>query len=170
MDPRIRGVAVQALAAVSPADLMPVIEWATAIPFESWPQQPRDPERPELVRPSLVTSLPWRGFGAATDKLVARIMSDHFPQRLAYNRILSVVMPGARIHRHVDDQLDGWRARVHVPLTTCERAIFSAGDGPDRVSVMMPVGFCYLVNTKIEHEVRNDGVSPRIHFMFDVRS
>ena len=74
-------------------------------------------------------------------------------------------MPGHAIEPHKDQQADYWRARVHVPLMTNERSAFVVECKPHA----MAVGSAYLVNTLAEHAVTNDGDTPRIHFIFDVR-
>ena len=78
--------------------------------------------------------------------------------------MLSVVMPGHRIEPHVDLQPPKWRTRVHVPLRSNERAWFKSGAVP----IVMQVGHAYMVNTRDQHEIWNDGETPRVHFMFDV--
>jgi aspartyl/asparaginyl beta-hydroxylase len=84
---------------------------------------------------------------------------------VAYNRMLSVVMPNHVIDPHVDAQPLEWITRVHVPLVTNEQAVTITNNK----RYHLEVGKAYLVNTRIEHAVRNDGTTPRIHFMFDVR-
>ena len=136
--------------------------WILAIPFEEWPQQRRVDAQ---LRPAMVNDLAWHNFGAHTDALVAELSALLPPGTATYNRMLSVVMPGHGIAPHRDEQPPEWLTRVHVPLTTNDRAVMVMA-GQDH---HLPVGSAFLVNTTVEHSVRNDGPTPRIHFMFDVR-
>lgn len=148
---------------LGPVDVQSVAEWVSSIGFEEWPQQHRLPDR--QIRPAMVTDLAWHGFGAVTDALVAAVMSEHFPDATSYQRMLSVVMPGHHIDPHVDQHVPGWLCRVHVPLRTNPRSWFVI-EG-ERHNLYE--GSAYRFNTQLEHEVFNDGDSPRIHLMFDVR-
>lgn len=142
-------------------DVTDLVRWVSAIPFEEWPQQNRLEDG--KIRPSMVTDLEWHGFGAMTDGIVQEIMQEH-PGCVAYQRMLSVVMPGHSIAPHVDGQGKNWVTRVHVPLVSNDWSTFIA----DGVEITMAPGFTYLVDTTKEHAVVNDGDTPRIHFMFDV--
>lgn len=137
-------------------------KWITAIPFEEWPQQHRLPGG--QIRPSMQTDITWHGFGEIAEPVVNAIMQEHFPGGIAYQRMLSVVMPGHSIPPHCDEQAKSWICRVHVPLMSNAKSRFIVG-GQDHV---LAPGFAYRVNTRAEHAVTNDGETPRIHFMFDV--
>lgn len=143
-------------AAVSVADL---VSWIGGIPFQDWPQQRRDE-----LRPAMVNDLSWHGFGTMAAPIVAELMQS-FPGCEAHQPMLSVVMPGHAIEPHTDQQPPAWRCRVHVPLTTNGNSRFVVGGMAHR----MHVGTAYRVNTEAEHAVTNDGTTPRVHFMFDVR-
>jgi hypothetical protein len=154
-------------------DVSDLVAWITAIPFEEWPQQHR--LNGEL-RPAMVNDLEWHGFGDRTDRLVFELRAHmallSAPE--AYNRMLSVVMPGHHIDRHRDAQPPEWITRVHVPLTTptpCpDGANITVWDSPTHgTGFELEVGTAYLVDTREEHSVHNYGETPRIHFMFDVR-
>jgi aspartyl/asparaginyl beta-hydroxylase (cupin superfamily) len=80
--------------------------------------------------------------------------------------MLTVVMPGHSIPPHVDEQPEAWLARIHVPLTTNDESRFIVGGEHHH----MDIGSAYLVNTTVEHAVRNDGGTPRIHLMWDLLS
>lgn len=146
------------LAAVDVASL---VAWITVIPFEDWPQQHRFADG--KIRPAMVTDLAWHGFAIETDGIVAALM-EHFPGCIAWQRMLSVVMPGHEIAPHRDGQSRSWLCRVHVPLTSNDKSAFIVNGKPH---VLTP-GFAYRVNTEAEHAVTNDGDTPRIHLMFDV--
>lgn len=143
-------------------DAIVLTDWIAAIPFEEWPQQHRLADG--QVRPAMQTDLAWHGFGAIAEPVVNAIMQEHFPGCVAYQRMLSVVMPGHSIPPHCDEQAKSWISRVHVPLTSNAKSRFIVG-GEDHV---LAPGFAYRVNTRAEHAVTNDGETPRMHFMFDV--
>jgi len=147
-------------------DASALITWVEAIPFEDWPQQHR--VHPDHIRPAMANVLSWHGFGRETDSIVASLMRrglDRFGPS-TNNRMLSVVMPGEGIEPHSDNPGPPWRVRVHVPLTTNDKAVFLV----EGVAYHMEVGRAYLVNVRQRHEIQNDGLTPRIHFMFDVVS
>jgi len=141
---------------VGTCDVTAVALWLSTIPFEDWPQQTRLEDG--NIRPAMVTDPDWYGFHVVTDHLVNRWGET-------YNRILSVVMPGHSIPEHVDRQPENWTGRIHIPIFTNDRAIFIADGEPFH----MQAGKAYFVNTLAKHEIRNDGDTPRIHLMFDVK-
>lgn len=148
---------------ITSVDVADLVSWIGAIDFTDWPQQGRLADG--LIRPSMVTDPEWFGFGKKAEPVVAQVMT-HFPDGSAYLRMLSVVMPGHSIEPHRDSQAPYWQCRVHVPLATNEHSAFIvAGE-----RFALEVGKAYRVNTEAEHSVENDGDTPRIHFMFDVRS
>lgn len=147
---------------LGPIDHKPLADWILAIPFEDWPQQRRLDDG--KIRPSMVTDLEWHDFARRTDQTVSGIMHAHFGDYLAYQRMLSVVMPGHSIAPHIDEQGKNWVCRVHVPLISNDRSFFIVEGRPQ----YFDPGFAYRVDTTKEHAVTNDGDTPRIHFMFDV--
>jgi Aspartyl/Asparaginyl beta-hydroxylase len=132
--------------------------WIEAINLEKWPQQNR-----HELKPAMVTDPNWFGFGAVADPLVTSLMT-HFAGCRPHNLMLSAVMPGHCIEPHADLQSDAWLCRVHSPLVSNEKSRFIV----DGLEHAMYVGHAYRVNVLAEHSVVNDGVTPRIHFMFDV--
>lgn len=150
------------VAYLAEADVRPIVDWITAIPFEDWPQQtPID----DGLRPAMVNDPEWHGFGAMVAPLVAELL-EWFPGAKATNLLLTVIMPGHGIPTHTDTQPDHWVCRVHAPLTTNDVSRFVVGGK----SHHMEVGKAYLVNTEPPHGVANDGDTPRVHFMFDVHA
>lgn len=139
-----------------------LIAWITDIPFAAWPQQAPAPDG--SLRPAMVNDLAWFDFGKATNPLVHTLVEHWFAGGHDTNRMLSVVMPGDFIPSHTDQQAEGWRCRVHVPLTSSDAAWLAYDDD---AHVLRP-GVAYRVNTEVPHSIRNAGASPRIHFMFDV--
>lgn len=150
------------VATLAPVDVADLSQWIAAIDFSDWHQQ--SPTQKNQLRPAMMTDHTWHGFRERTDALVVDLMG-RFPRCRDDQRMLSVVMPGDTIPMHVDEQPDNWVARVHVPLIGDPNAVFCVS-GEDHT---MAVGYAYLVNTLAPHGVRNEGASPRIHFMFDVR-
>lgn len=146
---------------VGPVDCSALVEWIGLIDFEEWPQQHRLADG--LIRPSMVTDLEWHGFRAISEPVVQSLM-ESFEDCVAYQRMVSVVMPSHSIPTHRDEQSKHWFCRVHVPLTTNDKSLFIV----DEKSFTLEPGFAYRVNTEAEHSVVNDGDTPRIHFMFDV--
>lgn len=120
--------------------------WISAIPFEDWPQQTRINGR---LRPAMVTDLQWHEFGEMA-----------VPVETGFGRIvwraLSCVMPGHSIERHTDE----CGQRVHIPLLTNPKATFNGEH--------MPAGFAYEIDPRQPHEIRNDGGTPRVHFIFEL--
>lgn len=113
----------------------------------------------------MVNDLSWQGFGAQTDELVSSLIARHFPGAAAYQRMLSIVMPGQGIAPHGDAQIPGWQTRVHVPILSGPRAWFIVDGEMHRLAV----GSAYAVDVRRTHAVENWGETPRIHLMFDVR-
>jgi hypothetical protein len=143
-------------------DCGPLASWIAAIDFADWPQQHRLPDG--KLRPAMVTDPAWHGFAKAAKPVTERIVTL-FDGCATYQHMLSAVMPGHAIEPHCDEQAPYWLARVHVPLLSNERSAFVV----DGTAHAMSPGMAYLVNTLAEHSVRNDGDSPRVHFMFDVK-
>ena len=145
-------------AAVDVADLT---AWIGSIDWTDWPQQNKPGQE---LKPAMVTDPGWHGFGEHTEAIVAELMAC-FPACEDHQRMLSVVMPGHSIEPHRDEQAPAWKTRVHVPLLTNSRALFITDDHAD----VMRVGLAYRVDTRRTHAVHNGGMTPRVHFMFDVR-
>ncbi len=153
---------VEEIAVLDPAKVVAVVEWITAIPFEDWGQQ--KPHGVYPLKPAMMSNHTWHNFGETFDPIVNDLLVI-YPGCVAQQRMLSVVMPGDEIPPHVDHQCPEWLERVHVPLTTNEQASFVCDDGQH----FMQVGKAYRVNTEARHSVYNHGLTPRIHFMMDVR-
>jgi hypothetical protein len=130
--------------------------WILGIPFSRWPQNPG--------RPAMIADPNWHWFGAVAKPVVDELMA-YFPGGEAYQLYVSAVLPGHSIAPHKDEQGHDWLCRVHVPLTTNERSEFWV----DNDCHHMEPGSAYRVNTLKVHAVINQGATPRIHFMFDVR-
>lgn len=150
-------------------DVIHLHQWIVGIDFAKWPQQHRLADG--KIRPAMVTDLGWHGFGAETDPLVKELVAEYFPGCVAYNRMLSVVMPGAGIDAHRDVHPQEWICRVHVPLATnpdAELYIRLARRDPMGTH-NLDVGRAYKINTEAMHCIYNGGETPRIHLMFDVK-
>lgn len=145
---------------IGPVDVAAMAAWIAAIDLREWPQQ----SFTEL-KPAMVTDLGWHKFRDIADPVVKDLMR-WFPGCAAYQWMLSVVMPGNTIPPHRDLQPPEWLCRVHAPLTSNDLSSFVVGGRPHHLDV----GMAYRVNTLAEHSVANDGQTPRVHFMFDVRT
>jgi hypothetical protein len=141
-------------------DARQMTDWIQSIPLTEWPQQTIVPGE----QPAMVTDPAWHGFGAQFGPIVHEVM-ETLPGLSSYQYMLSVVMPGREIAPHKDQQADYWLFRVHVPLTCNDQSFFICNGKPHH----MAPGFAYKVNTLAEHAVTNDGTTPRIHLMWDVR-
>ncbi len=150
------------LSKLDPAKLQGVIDWVTSFPLTDWPRQSN---ASEPFKPAMPSNLEWQGFGAATQDLVDEVLT-RFPKGIPLQRMLGCIMPGQYIPPHVDHQCEQWLCRVHIPLTTNDQAVMVMNDGAHH----MEVGNCYRINTEATHALRNDGETPRIHLMFDIRN
>lgn len=136
-----------------------LVAWILAINLADWPQQSL-----RELKPAMVTDLGWHGFGVESEPAVDYVMGK-LRGHSAYQRMLSAVMPGHFIEPHVDRQASYWMTRVHIPLTTNDRSSFVVGG----VRHHLEVGKAYGVNTEALHSVTNEGETPRVHLMWDVR-
>jgi hypothetical protein len=75
-----------------------------------------------------------------------------------------VMEPGQVHPAHKDIQPPYWVTRVHVPVTTNDKVIFTMDDGEHH----MEVGKAYRFNTLVTHAVVNGGETDRVHLVFDV--
>jgi len=133
----------------------PLVEWVSTI--DDWP-------KPRRNGATHVTDRKWHGFGEVMRSLVGGLLAK-FPDCVDDLWILSHVSPGHRITPHRDEQSSSWRCRVHVPIISNAQSRFIVGDSDHQ---MVP-GMAYRVNTEAVHSVTNEGSTPRVHFMFDVR-
>ena len=78
---------------------------------------------------------------------------------------LWTIEPGILHPAHTDEQGTDWVARVHVPIVTNPHVVFTMEDGPHQ----MLVDKAYTINTLAPHAVSNGGMTPRIHFVFEVK-
>lgn len=161
-------------------DASSMVEWIAAIPFEEWPQQTRLSDgrlRPAMVNSTLWPFQPGRRWSLAF--AMAEVVSDIHANDFFWkdgpvgfeNHMLSVVMPGHSIPPHADQQSPDWITRVHVPLLTNPRAFLDfPGELESRLygPRHLEAGKAYLVDVTRVHGVRNEGETPRVHFMFDV--
>ena len=137
--------------------------WVSAIPVSEWPQQDR--ARKESLYPAMIATHreDWYGAATATRALIDECLAL-FPGGRQGHSMLSMLVPGQSIEPHDDVQSEAWRARVHIPLVTNDGVRFSFPYAEFR----MPAGFAYLFNPEIQHTIRNDGQTNRVHLFFDV--
>ncbi len=134
--------------------------WIAAISFDEWPQQRKLSDG--QIRPSMVTKPGWHDFGSMAEPIMQML---GFNASQFFQPMLSVVMPGHSIPPHADLQAPYWRFRVHIPLLTNKDAKMTIRGK----KYHLKVGMAYKINTEAKHAIENCGITPRVHFMFDVR-
>lgn len=144
--------------ALAPVEIKSLVDWIEAVAFKDMPQRHNLGEGKAVIVDPL-----WMDFYKRTDGIVDQLMW-HFPLCTDEARMLVVVMPGASIKPHKDPQAEHWRARVHVPLVSNGESGFII---ENEVHNMKP-GTAYCVNPELQHSVINNGITRRIHFIFDV--
>jgi quercetin dioxygenase-like cupin family protein len=135
--------------AFATADVSEIGAWLLAIPESEWPGM-ADPA--------------WHG----ADRLLPRVAEElmqHFPGCALSGVGLFLLAAGQEHPAHTDEQPPDWVTRVHVPIVTNPRATVTTDDG----TMHMEAGTAYRVNTRERHAVRNDGETPRVHLVFDVK-
>ena len=151
--------AVEFLAKVN---ISSIVEWLALIDFTEWPQM-QDMERkgtkPEMV--IMVADTTWHNFGEVVKPVIDSLTPT---ECTAVNPMLSLIMPGYSIRPHVDEQPPYWCYRIHVPLITNPDAIFIA----DNENYYMTAGSAYKIDTRAVHQIINNGITPRIHLMWDI--
>ena len=148
-----------AVAPLATVDVKALVAWIEAIDLHAWPQQTR-----RELKPAMVNDLGWFDFGKHSQPIVDFLI-PLFPGCTAHDRMLSCVMPRHSIPPHIDNQPPSWICRVHVPLMSNPLSRFTVAGR----HYHLDVGEAYTVNTEAIHSVKNEGPTPRIHFMFDVR-
>jgi hypothetical protein len=144
-------------------DPSPILEYVETVPLELWPQQDR--LNANSPYPAMITNSGLVGYYESTQPTIDELMV-RYPGCIAADRRLSVVVPGQKIFKHTDLQIEDWVVRIHIPIKTNSDSIMFILDQPYH----MEVGGAYLVNTEVEHSLHNLGSDPRIHFFFDVRT
>ena len=107
----------------------------------------------------------WEPLGASAEPVMETIISRSYRPGGAVIRAMAVRLPaGARITPHVDEH-ESLRLshRIHLPLVTNHRVRFFIDGVPHRFEP----GRAVEVNNQMSHSVMNDGLSDRIHFIFD---
>jgi hypothetical protein len=90
-------------------------------------------------------------------------------------RLMKVTPGGGEIYRHTD-QVDtdagntlGALARLHFPLRTNDKVLFSTWNGNDeQEEYHFGFGECWILDTRKPHRVINHGTEERIHLVCDV--
>lgn len=97
---------------------------------------------------------------------VMQHVASHYGHRQpSYPKVMLARLPaGESIGRHRDGQgSHAYTHKMHVPLVSNPKAIFSAGG----VSQHLEVGMAYEVNNIIQHSAVNHGAEDRIHLIFE---
>ncbi|EAZ80517.1 aspartyl/asparaginyl beta-hydroxylase domain-containing protein [Algoriphagus machipongonensis] len=71
---------------------------------------------------------------------------------------------GSEIKKHQDYDLDEKEIRIHIPVFTNEKVIFSVNNLP----VKMKEGECWYLRLSDPHQVENNGENDRIHLVMDL--
>jgi len=83
--------------------------------------------------------------------------------RVMVNRIV----PGGKVYPHADTPAHAeYYSRFHIVLQSAPGVDFRCGDE----HVYMPTGECWWFNNALEHEVRNNSATDRIHMIVDIRT
>ncbi|MGL5839526.1 MAG: aspartyl/asparaginyl beta-hydroxylase domain-containing protein [Sphingorhabdus sp.] len=93
------------------------------------------------------------------------IVRNHYTKGgVVLRAMVAKLKPGGHIARHYDAHPSFAAAhRIHVPLVTNEAVKFWIDD----VQFRFDAGFGYEINNLLNHEVKNDWDSDRVHFIFD---
>lgn len=105
----------------------------------------------------------WHDWGARFRHLRKQI-ERLFPDDNVSGVGLFLLQPGQEHPMHRDEQPPNWLTRVHVPVVTNPLATATTDDG----TIHMQAGTAYRFNTRENHAVRNDGLTPRVHFVCDI--
>ncbi len=101
----------------------------------------------------------------------ARILIMQLMARVSGERLgrcmINKVCPGGRIFPHADTPAHAeYYDRFHIVIASNDKSLFRAGD---ELLNMRP-GEVWWFDNSIEHEVRNEGDSDRIHLIVDIRT
>lgn len=143
-------------------DIKPLQDWLADIPLDEWPEQAKSYGEQSHT---MINDLAWNDFrGHATAFIEGQFME--YMAGLAWWRpAVSAILPGHIISTRVDPQGPEWLYRVHVPIWTNPSVCLFMD-----VAYHLKQGSAYKVNVERKHACVNHGDTPRVHFMFDVRT
>lgn len=137
-------------------DVGPAVDWLAAGSF-SFPS-PSTPDKPQRIfAPPASIIAP----------IVARVLHALAAPVVAHEPMLSRVRPGQEHGMHVDVQRSDWVTRIHVPLTSNPGCWF-AWEAEGGRKVHFDVGQAYTFDTSARHAFANEGLTDRVHLIFDV--
>ena len=107
-------------------------------------------------------------FESEMDKLTNHFKETVFNGEGYFLSALMVrLLSGNNIKRHIDNGIHFQTSlftRIHIPITTHDKCIFTVGDEPKNLKV----GELWQINyTQMFHEVQNQGETDRIHLIVD---
>ncbi len=107
----------------------------------------------------------WPQWRAMLAPVLAQAVRDYGYAHGVFPRVMLAKMPpGASILPHIDDQPAAkWPHKIHVPLTTNADVVCFFGDDEHH----FPAGEAVEVNNLGPHWVCNNGVTDRIHLIFE---
>ena len=106
----------------------------------------------------------WPHLVKPTMDLVEKAVPKDWNQTLS--KLVIAKMPAhTSINPHIDSWVDRKCRRVHVPLSTNEKAIATIGG----IDYHMGIGWSWEFDLFTKHNVANDSDEDRIHLLIDVR-
>lgn len=136
-------------------DVSPLLTWLQG-GNAKWPPvkggQPNRVHAPAEALPIITTVLGWFDGPVTYDSYYASV---------------SRLIPGQGHDYHQDPQQPNWITRIHVPVITNPLA-WIAFEEEDGRHVHFEAGKAYSFNTLKRHAFANDGLTDRVHLLFDV--
>jgi hypothetical protein len=107
----------------------------------------------------------WEEWRRLLEPVLAQATLPYGYARGGYPRVMLARMaPGGVIHPHRDgNPAAKWPHKIHVPLLTNDKVTFFV----DEAAFHFPEGEAVEVNNMGVHAVKNDGVTDRIHLIFE---
>jgi hypothetical protein len=107
----------------------------------------------------------WSEFKSSAGDLIFDVLKSHYPPGGVILRAMFTKLPaGTEIPRHRDSHSSFEIAhRIHIPLVTNPDVEFIIGD--EKVELKEKSAF--EINNLMPHQVKNNGDTDRIHFIFD---
>lgn len=130
-------------------DVSDIAAWLEEIPAEQWPG---------------MADLDWHRARSRLGSLRDAVIG-HFDGCSVMGYGLFLLAAGQGHPTHTDVQPAEWLTRVHVPIVTNPLAVVITDEG----TVHMVAGRAYRFDTRRNHAVQNDGATPRVHFIIDVK-
>jgi hypothetical protein len=107
----------------------------------------------------------WSEWRPLLEPVLAAATADYGYARVAYPRIMLARMaPGGEIQAHRDtNPAAKWPHKIHIPIATNPDVTFFVKGDPYHFEV----GEAVEVNNMVSHAVKNEGLTDRIHLIFE---